>query len=172
MSRITCNLFLSKLHLKFSKRDTNSKLNLYLIILLLEPVKITKRNLFCYKNVALQYYRNTFFLQLSPTHRSLNVSICFVGARICTSQKHCSSWSRGGGGGGAGVAPPPEFRKGVECLSTPPPLWFWEDFFKKIHNYVVIRVLQAISIGGGGGGWGGWLPLNWSNYIVDVYSST
>ena len=54
------------------------------------------------------------------------------------------------GGGLGGLNPPPPWildGGGVEHLSTPP------DFEKKIFS-------------------GGWLPLNWSNYIVNVFLST
>ena len=52
-----------------------------------------------------------------------------------------------GGGGLGGLNPPWILDGGVEHLSTPP------DFEKKNFR-------------------GGWLPLNWSNYIVYVFLST
>ena len=54
------------------------------------------------------------------------------------------------GGGGWEVATPPWMLDGgVEHLSTPPPRDFEKIFIM-----------------------GGWLPLNWSNYIVYVFLST
>ena len=54
---------------------------------------------------------------------------------------------QGGGGGGVSTPPPWNLDGGVEHLSTP--LDFAKTFFR-----------------------GGWLPLNWSNYIVYVFLST
>ena len=58
----------------------------------------------------------------------------------------------GGGGWRVATPPPPNFGRGVECLSTPTPLLILRVFFLIAHicNYYV----QVIAIWGGGGGGG------------------
>ena len=54
------------------------------------------------------------------------------------------------GCGGWGVAtPPPNFGRGVECLSTPPPPPDFESIFLIAH---ICYYVQVIAVWGGGGG--------------------
>ena len=78
----------------------------------------------------------------------------------------CARGAKVGGLGGLQPPPPPELA--VDKLGggggSPPP--DFERISWKIDH--ICYFVQVISIGGGGGDW---LPLNWSNYIVNVFSS-
>ena len=68
---------------------------------------------------------------------------------------------------GGGVATLPHAKLAVDKLGgvEPPPPDFERISWKIDH---ICYFVQVISIGGGGGGLA---PLNWSNYIVNVFSS-